>query len=220
MRSTMTLMLIVMAVFFGYQFFFAKPKPDQQQQPAQTQSQTATPAVPAAPAAPGQPPNSTAKAKAPEATPQIAASLETYTTVENEFYRIVFTNRGAQVKNWILKKYFDSAGKPLDLVQPQAAARFGLPLALFTYEPALTTELNDALYQVNFGGAHPSATGLLLAPAAITFEYSANGVDAVKTFRFDASYVVSIETEVKRNGVPVRALVEWPAGLGDMEELH
>jgi hypothetical protein len=32
------------------------------------------------------------------------------------------------VKHWILKKYFDSAGKPLDLVQPQAAARFGLPL--------------------------------------------------------------------------------------------
>jgi YidC/Oxa1 family membrane protein insertase len=57
-----------------------------------------------------------------------------------------------------LKKYFDSAGKPLDLVQPQAAARFGLPLALFTYEPALTTELNSALYKVSYGGAQPSAT--------------------------------------------------------------
>jgi YidC/Oxa1 family membrane protein insertase len=40
----------------------------------------------------------------------------------------------------------------------------------------------------------------------------------VKTFRFDSSYVVGIETSVKRNGAPVRALVEWPAGLGDMEE--
>ena len=78
----------------------------------------------------------------------IAATLETDTTVENEFYKIVFTNRGAQVKHWILKKYFDSAGKPLDLVQPQAAARFGLPLSLFTYEPALTAELNSALYQM------------------------------------------------------------------------
>jgi len=219
MRSTMAFMLLAMAVIFGYQYFFMKPKPDQQP-PAQTQSQAAPPSASATPAAPSQQPNAAVTAQAPGATPQVSASLETYTTIENEFYKIVFTNRGAQVKNWILKKHFDSAGKPLDLVQAQAAARFGLPLALYTYEPALTTELNDALYKVNFGGAQPSATGLLLAPAAITFEYSANGIDAVKTFHFDNSYVIGIETEVKRNGSPVRALVEWPAGLGDMEELH
>ena len=217
MRSTMAFMLLAMAAIFGYQYFFAKPKPDQQP-PAQTQSQPAAPAASAAPAAPGQTPN--AAAQSPSATPQVSAPLETYTTVENEFYKIVFTNRGAQVKNWILKKYFDSAGKPLDLVQPQAAARFGLPLALYTYEPALTTQLNDALYQVSYGGAQPSATGQLLAPATITFHYSANGIDAVKTFSFGTSYVVNVETEVKRNGAPVRTLVEWPSGLGDMEELH
>ncbi len=217
MRSTMAFMLLAMAAIFGYQYFFAKPKPDQQP-PAQTQSQPAAPAGSTAPAAPGQTPN--AAAQAPSATPQVSAPLETYTTVENEFYKIVFTNRGGQVKNWILKKYFDSAGKPLDLVQPQAAARFGLPLALYTYEPALTTQLNDALYQVSYGGAQPSATGQLLAPATVTFHYSANGINAVKTFSFGTSYVVNIETEVKRNGAPVRTLVEWPSGLGDMEELH
>jgi YidC/Oxa1 family membrane protein insertase len=219
MRSTMAFMLLAMAVIFGYQFFFMKPKTDQQT-PAQTQSQAAPPAASANPTAQGQTPNAAAPAQAPAATPQISASLETYTTVENEFYKIVFTNRGAQVKSWTLKKYFDSAGKPLDLVQPQAAARFGLPLSLFTYEPALTTQLNDALYQMSYGGAQPSATGLLLAPAAVTFHYSANDIDAVKAFRFDSSYVINVETEVKRNGAPVRALVEWPAGLGDMEEFQ
>jgi YidC/Oxa1 family membrane protein insertase len=216
MRSTMAFVLLAMAVILGYQFFFAKPRTDQQP-PAQTQSQAAAPPVSAAP---GQSPAAAAPAQAPVATPQVSASLETYTTIENEFYKIVFTNRGAQVKSWTLKKYFDSTGKPLDLVQAQAAARFGLPLALLTYEPALTTELNDALYQVSYGGAQPTATGLLLAPTAITFRYSANGIDAVKTFRFDSSYVVNVETQVTRNGAPVRALVEWPAGLGDMEELH
>ncbi|MGA3130663.1 MAG: membrane protein insertase YidC [Terracidiphilus sp.] len=219
MRSTMAFMLLAMAVIFGYQFFFAKPKPDQQP-PAQTQSQATAPAAPAAPATPGQIQAAASPVPPLAATPQISASIETYTTIENEFYKIVFSNRGALVKNWILKKYFDSAGKPLDLVQPQAAARFGLPLALFTYEPALTSQLNDALYQVNYDGGQPSATGLLLAPAAITYHYAANGIDAVKTFRFDSSYVVSVETKVTRNGAPLRALVEWPAGLGDMEELH
>lgn len=218
MRSTMAFMLLAMAVILGYQFFFMKPKAGQQP-PAQTQSQATAPAASSAPASPLPAQAIAAPAQAAAATPQISASMETTTTIENEFYKIVFTNRGAQVKSWILKKYFDSAGKPLDMVQQQAAARFGLPLSLFTYEPALTTQLNDALYQVSYGGAQPSATGPLLAPVTITFHYAANGIDAVKTFRFDTSYVIDVETEVKRNGEPVRALVQWPAGLGDMEEL-
>jgi YidC/Oxa1 family membrane protein insertase len=156
-------------------------------------------------------------ASAGNATP-VAAALETETTVENELYKIVFTNRGGQVKHWILKKHSDTAGKPLDMVQPQSAALFGFPLSLYTYEPALTTQLNQALYQITVAGAQPSATGVVLAPTSLTYRYAANGLDVVKTFRFDSSYVVGIETHVLRNGSPVRALVEWPAGLGDMEE--
>ena len=80
--------------------------------------------------------------QAPAAVPAVSAAAETETTVENEKYKLVFTNKGAQVKHWILKKYTDSAGKPLDMVQPQVAARFGLPLSLFTYENELTEQLN------------------------------------------------------------------------------
>ncbi len=215
MRSSMAFMLLLIAVFFGYQYFFSKPLPEPQT-PAQSQQQTAQNAQPAP--APSQ--AIAGAATAQPATPTIAAAMETDTTVENELYRIVFTNRGAQVKHWILKKYFDDSGKPLDLVQPEASARFGLPLSLFTYEPALTSQLNQALYQVTVQGAQPSATGLVLAPATISFHYAANGLEVVKTLHFDTSYVVSIESAVKRNGTPVRALVEWPAGLGDMEEFQ
>ncbi len=221
MRSMMGLMLLMLAGVFGYQYFFMKPKPDQQQ-PAQTQSQAATPSNQSTAPAPGQAPLTASASGKPAtaATPQVAAALETNTTVENELYKIVFTNRGAQVKSWILKKYFDSSGKPLDIVQQQAAAKFGLPLSLFTYDSGLTSQLNNALYQVSVAGTQPSATGLILAPTSITFHYAANGVDALKTFKFDSSYVIGIQTQVKQNGSPVRALVQWPSGLGDMEELH
>ena len=218
MRSTLAFTALMLVVFLGYQYFF-KPTPPATPPAAQTQSQPQQPAAPAA--APGEPasPQITAgSAQAPAATPAIAAALETVTTVENEKYKIVFTNRGAQVKQWILKNYSDTAGKPLDLVQPQIAAQFGFPLSLFTYEPALTAQLNQALYQVSTTGAPPSPPGLVLAPNALTFHYSANGLDVVKTFHFDSSYVVGVDTQVTRNGVPVRALVQWPAGLGDMEE--
>ena len=220
MRSTMGFALLLIVVLLGYQFFF-KPKTDTPPAPAQSQAAQSTPPAAAAPAAPGATPvqassKGSASAPATSATPAITAAAETETTVENEQYKIVFTNRGAQVKHWILKKYNDTAGKPLDMVQPQAAARFGLPLSLYTYEPALTSEVNQALYQVS--GSPPSANGMVLAPAGLTYHYAANGIDVLKTFRFDSSYVISIETELKRNGSPVRALVQWPAGLGDMEE--
>jgi YidC/Oxa1 family membrane protein insertase len=220
MRSTMAFLFLVLAVFLGYQYFFMKPKPEQQQAPAQTQSQPASPAI-----GPGQAQPATAAtahastAPTSAAAPQITASLETDTTVENELYKITFTNRGAQVKSWILKKYFDSAGKQLDMVQQQAAEKFGLPLSFYTYDSGLTSQLNNALYKVTVAGTQPTATGLVLAPTSITFQYAANGIDAVKTFKFDSSYVISAETRVTENGAPVRALVTWPAGLGDMEEL-
>jgi YidC/Oxa1 family membrane protein insertase len=217
-RSTMALLLVVAAVFLGYEFFFNKPNP-QQPPPAPSQST-------AAPASQGQSAQTAANAKAATApapaTPQVSAAVESETTVENDLYRIVLTNRGAQVKHWILKRYFDSAGKPLDLVQQEAAAKFGLPLSLFTYpdSPAPMAQLNQALYQVTVSGAQPAANGLVLAPASITFHYAANGLDVVKTVSFDSSYVVSVEVRVQQSGIPVRALVQWPAGLGDMEEFR
>ena len=214
MRSTIGFAVLLLVVLLGYQYFF-KPKPATETQTAQTQSQQA----PASPAGAVQAsPTGSANPLATSSTPSVAASLETQTTVENEQYKIVFTNRGAQVKQWILKKYRDTAGKPLDMVQQQAAAQYGFPLSLYTYEPALTSQVNQALYQVTVDGAQPSATGLVLAPTTVTFHYAANRVDVLKTFRFDASYVIDVEAQVLRNGAPVRALVQWPAGLGDMEE--
>ncbi len=208
-RGLMAFTFLALVVLLGYQFFF-KPKPAPATPPAQTQ-QAQQPQPGATPAQPVTPQAAPGVLQAPAAAAAITAAAETETTVENSQYKIVFTNRGGQVKHWILKGHSDTAGKPLDMVQAQAAARFGLPLSFFTYEPALTTQLNTVLYQA-------SATGQLPTPGSLTFHYAGGGLDVVKTFRFDASYVVNIETQVRRNGSPVRALVEWPAGLGDMEE--
>jgi len=215
-RSLITFTFLALAVLLAYQYF--KPKPAAPTPDTQTEQQVQQ----AAPSTtPGQPAPNAAAASSEQKRVDITAIVatsETETTVENEMYTIVFTNRGGQVKHWILKKYIDTSGKPLDMVQPQLAARFGLPLSLFTYEPVLTAQLNQALYQVTVSGAQDPPTGPLLAPATLTFHYAQNGVDVVKTFHFDSSYVVSLETQVHRGGLPVRALVAWPAGLGDMEE--
>jgi YidC/Oxa1 family membrane protein insertase len=212
-NSTMLYWMLPVLVFLGYQMYFNKPTPAPA--PSSQSQQSSGPAGAAAQMPQGQAQASGGAAAVTSAT--VGAAGETETTVENELYKIVLTNSGAQVKHWILKKYSDTAGKPLDLVQPQAA-QFGLPLSFFTYDPALSTQLNQALYQVTVSGAQETGAATVLAPAAISFHYAANGLDVVKTLHFDSSYVVEIDTQVKRNGAPVRALVQWPAGLGDMEE--
>lgn len=164
MRSLLMFGLLAIIVFFGFQYF-VKPKAPTPTPPEQiqSQSQTQTPTEPSA----GAPPSAS---QAPSASPAIIAASETATTVENANYRIVFTNRGGVVQHWILKHYFTTEGKPLDMVQVQSSQRFGLPLSLFTYDQNLTTQVNQGLYQ-------PSATGTLTAPNSLTFHYSQNGVD-------------------------------------------
>jgi YidC/Oxa1 family membrane protein insertase len=207
-RSLILFTFLALAALLAFQYF-KKPEPTapvQQNQQAQQQSAPQQ-------AAPDSTQETAGKVSAavPAKAAAITASAESTTTIENEKFRITFTNKGAQVQHWILKGFTDSTGQPLDMVQQQAAARFGLPLSLYTYDNALTTQLNSVLYQA-------SATGQLVAPNSVTFHYAAGGLDVVKTFSFDTSYVVDIHVTVTRNGEPVRALVAWPAGLGDMEE--
>ncbi|MGA9210086.1 MAG: membrane protein insertase YidC [Terriglobales bacterium] len=136
------------------------------------------------------------------------AAAESETVVENDLYKITFTNRGAQVKSWILKKYQDDKGNPLELVNTVAAAKYGYPLSLWSYDEGLRKKLNDALYVA-------SATGEQHAPASITYEYSDGGTIVRKRFSFDHSYVVKAETSVYVNGGAVQAYPAWPAGFGD-----
>jgi YidC/Oxa1 family membrane protein insertase len=209
-RSLILLTFLALAALMVYQYF-QKPAANAPATQNQQAQQQAAPQVSPAPAqtSPGSTDSANATGRAPAAT--ATASSETTTTIENEKFRITFTNKGGQVQHWIFKKYTDSTGKPLDMVQQQTAALFGLPLSLYTYDNALTTQLNTALYQ-------SSATGQLLAPNSVSFHYAAGGLDVLKTFSFDSGYVVNVHVNVKRNGEPVRALVAWPSGLGDMEE--
>ncbi len=156
--------------------------------------------------------SASAAANAP-ATPQVAAAHETTTTVENELYRITFTNHGGAVTSWILKKYTDYQDKPLDLVNTAAAKKFGYPLSIYTSDPNLRQQMTQALYV-------PSATGNQAAPTDLAFDYSAGGLVVHKVFHFDNSYVIRADVTVTRNGAPVNALLSWPAGFGDQREIR
>ena len=194
------MMIVMISVIFGLQYWRAQhnppvPPPDQQ---------TAVAAPSASPFSSPVPTPSTA------ATPAVAAAAESSTVVENELYRITFSNRGGQVTSWILKKFKDTEGHPLDLVHNGASSLYGYPLSLYTYDEGLTRQLSSALYVA-------SSTGTLEAPATLTFKYAAGNLSVSKTFTFGADYLVHADTVVLRDGAPLRALLSWPAGLGDLE---
>jgi YidC/Oxa1 family membrane protein insertase len=213
-RSLLVMMLVLVTVFFGLQYFRAKTNPQTaspnaaQSAPAPSGSQSAVPPVTQVPA--NAPATSLPGSTLASTVPTVQAPTESTTVIENELYRITFTNRGAQVTSWILKQYKDSDGKPLNIVHTQAAEQFGYPLSLYTYDAALTTSLNKALYL-------PSATGKLAAPATLTFKYSDGATQVTKTFSFDETYVLHADLEVTRNGAPIRALLNWPGGFGDQD---
>ncbi len=181
--------------------FFPQPPAPQTQTQLQTQPAPPTVSIPT----PSAPPPVTIN----RVTKQ--ASTEAETVIENDLYKITFTNRGAQVKSWILKKFDnDAQSGPLDLVNPAAAQKYGSPLSLFTYDETLRNRVNSALYV-------PSNEGNLTAPATITFEYADQDLVVRKTFRFDHTYVLNVETSVIYRGAEIFAAPAWPAGFGDQQ---
>jgi YidC/Oxa1 family membrane protein insertase len=201
-RRLLVVILITFVVLIVSQTVFKKympaPPAQPENRPAQAQPAPASPPAPAS-----------TSARVPSTTVTKQASSESETVIENDLYRITFTNRGAQVKSWILKKFDnDAQNGPLELVNPAAAQKFGYPLSLWTYDEALRIRLISGLYVA-------SNEGNLTAPAAITFEYADQDLIVRKSFRFDHTYVLNVETSVFYKGAEIFAPPAWPAGFGD-----
>jgi YidC/Oxa1 family membrane protein insertase len=148
-----------------------------------------------------------AGAKGETASAPLQAARESETVIENDVYRIVFTNRGGRVKSWVLKKFTDDKGGPLELVNTVAAEKYGYPLTLWSYDGALRDKLNSVLYVATSTGTS--------APAEIKFAYDDGDISVQKSYTFDLnSYVVGVKTAVYQKGMQVTAFPMWPAGFG------
>jgi YidC/Oxa1 family membrane protein insertase len=209
-KRLMLAFLLVFVVIGVMQYLLPKPQQQKgQEQPtpqptAQQQAQN-TPLPAPATASAAKPPSKAGKTSALK-VPVKQAANETESTLENEFYKITFTNRGALVKSWILKKYKDDKGHPLDLVNATTAPVLGYPLSLFSYDKDLEKKLNEELYV---------ASGTGVADAPLTFEYSDGDLSVRKTFAPDKMYIIAVQTQVTRGGQPVTVYPQWPGGTGD-----
>ncbi len=215
-RLLLTFALTFVVIFITQQFitkFYKAPAPPQHQEQTAPQNPTQQPVTspPATTPAAASPTTKKPKQKPnlppPAAVPAKQASSESTTLVENDLFKITFSNHGGVAKSWVLKKYKDDKGNPLELVNSIAGPQYGYPLSLFTYDESLRKKLNDALYVSTEQRSGKQRT--------VTFEYSDGDLAVTKKFTFGETYVVQIETSVTQRGSTVTAYPWWPAGFGD-----
>ncbi len=210
--------VLAIVVMLLMQRWMARRSPPKPVKPPTTVSQPGRPVSPSPPSAgPAKPQTRAAVAPAAKAKPPEvkAAVAEQEIIAENALYRVVFSNRGAVVKSWVLKKYSDEAGKPLDVIYQDASSQLGYPLRIVLGDSgvaeaaALEKEANEALF------LGPPAEKVSI-PGTIAFEYAGkSGLAVKKKFRFDESYVVQVETSVTLSGTPLPYAISWQGGFGD-----
>ncbi|HNN44269.1 MAG TPA: membrane protein insertase YidC, partial [Nitrospira sp.] len=141
--------------------------------------------------------------------------------VDTELFRAKFSNRGAVLKSWELKRYTtatEQGAVPVQLVY--GGGRFKGPLSLVTGDQALTSDLGAAVYHVtqdvsHLDSAHPVGH--------VTFRYhdTQRNLQVEKELTFHhGSYVVDIAVRTQGITTPLDVtlgtnfgIVEWGEGF-------
>jgi YidC/Oxa1 family membrane protein insertase len=204
--------LLMGLVLFVTPYIYKAPPPPKPAAPAKQAQTSGAQTSAASPAAEATKPPAATPAPAAAATPgQIRATSEQLYTIDTDIYHIVFSNHGANLRSWVLKKYKDRNGKPLELVNSASFNKVAAPFSL-----ALSDE--QAQNAVNFGYyvAKPDPDHL-----GIQYEFSDGVHYAKKTFRFTQNgYLSQVATEVTHNGEPVAHMIAWRGGFGDAAVLN
>jgi len=120
--------------------------------------------------------------------PPIAASAITFTPVDTPIYTARFSNRGAQLVSFQLKRYTEKNGAPVELVKAREANRTDYPFALEATDAGFAVRANSALYQVT---EMTEKEGRVLQ-----FRWSDGRVTVTKTFRFNGDYLFDFAVNV------------------------
>jgi YidC/Oxa1 family membrane protein insertase len=196
---------LMMLVLLASQYIF-KPTPGPKPVTPENDKSAATLAQKPAAASP-------LAAQAAAATPtasiegQVDAKAVIPSIVETDLYRIEFTNRGAVVTSWVLKKFQDDAGKPLQLIN-SGAAGLPPPFSIEFTGPKPSFDPNAVLFV-----PHVSADNLTL-----DYQYSDGKTTVHKFFQFAKdSYQAHIKSSVVENNTPLPHFVIWRGGFGDQK---
>jgi YidC/Oxa1 family membrane protein insertase len=166
-------------------------------------------------------PTTSASASASSVAPAQPATQEQIQEVVTDLFRALFTNRGAVLTSWELTRYASTnKDKPEPIQMVYHGGKFKKPLSLQALDAALTTQINEGLYEVQrdfstLDAAHP------IGHLTFTYADPQSGLRAVKelTFHHD-TYVVDIAVRTEGLSGPVDVvlgtnfgIIEWGEGF-------
>lgn len=202
MRLLLAFLLMGVVMFVSQMWLKPPVSPDSATKKAAV-TQPATATTKSGEPAPAAPAEATAAAAAPNpaATPAVA---QPNFVIDNQYFHIVFSNQGGNVRSWQLKGHKGSDGKPLDMVNPAAGLQYPFSLYFPGQKPA--ADVNWSWYTQT---GDPDGLG-------VTYEFSDGHTTVRKTFRFEkSSYLARVNTSVVNDGKPVSHMIEWRGGFGD-----
>jgi len=185
-RRFVFFLLIAFLILVGWELLVPKPPPR----------------APAGDAVPPieQPPREVEIPPAPEATPRaagpqtavaaepVSAVAESLVVIETDRARVELSNRGASLRTYRLKSYFDGEGGPLDLTRSRQGGPYPFDLVGSDLRPL---ELNDALFELDETTASKGTNA-----HEVRFRYRGPAGAASKTFRFRDDGGVELEIDV------------------------
>jgi YidC/Oxa1 family membrane protein insertase len=185
---------LAFVILLGYQYFFIKPVPQPVTQKVEKQTKAEGKET-SAPAETQPSPVTTPSAPKMKSIPSEEKKIraeEKEIRVETELYSAVFTNRGATLKNYELKKYKDNDGKNVALLKNPEINK---PLAMGTKD---NFELSDLSFHVT---GHDMTLDTNTKSGILVFEYTNSGLSIRRTYTFhNDGYKIDIKDEV--SGIP------------------
>jgi YidC/Oxa1 family membrane protein insertase len=218
-RRVLVAIFLSFLVLYVYQAFVIKPTQKLATAPPPPSVATGAPAE-VSPAVPGPAPAPAGSrsgepgASSPASTVIVGDATERDVRVETRDVVAIFTNRGARLKSWRLKHYFDQQRQPQEIVEK--AAGQPLPFTLRTPNERINATINGAIYTVS--GAPEASTAT--TPVDVRFEYGDSaGVHVVKRFHLDAApYTVAFSAEVHDGATALTPEIVWGPAVGDVAE--
>jgi YidC/Oxa1 family membrane protein insertase len=134
-------------------------------------------------------------------------------TVETDTVTAVFNTKGAVLKSWKLKRYFDADHNPLELIPQDIPNTLPRSFSLATDDPAITATVQSALYR-------PSADSLAIGAGSggLDFRYDdASGLQVRKQFEFQPNgqaYVLTVQASITAGGKELPVTVDAGPGIG------
>src|SRR6185436_9460710 len=220
-RVLLAIFLCFLSLYL-WQTFVVKPvpkplTPPTASNPTAAKTPAANPAATPTPTATSIPGPAAVVAEAPAAgEPLVGETTERDIRVETSDVIAVFTNRGARLKSWRLKHYFDADKQPQELVV--SLPNEPLPLTLRVADDRTTAAMTSALYAVS--GA-PSGQAVASTPTRLRFELSSagNALHGVKEIEIAPSgYVVTVNATAAAAGNALPYGIIWGPAVGDIVE--